>query len=86
MSKKVVVSARIDGKIKAEATEVLANMGLTVSDACRIVLTIIARDKALPVALKIPNTLTEKTLLESEQGKNLHHAKDVDDLFKQLGA
>ena len=86
MSKKVVVSARIDGKIKAEATEVLANMGLTVSDACRIVLTIIARDKALPAALKIPNALTEKTLLESEQGKNLHHAKDVDDLFKQLGA
>ena len=86
MSKKVVVSARIDGKIKAEATEVLANMGLTVSDACRIVLTIIARDKALPAALKIPNALTEKTLLESEQGKNLHHAKDMDDLFKQLGA
>ncbi len=86
MSKKVVVSTRIDGKIKAEATEVLANMGLTVSDACRIVLTIIARDKALPAALKIPNALTEKTLLESEQGKNLHHAKDVDDLFKQLGA
>ena len=86
MSKKVVVSARIDGKIKAEATEVLANMGLTVSDACRIVLTIIARDKALPAALKILNALTEKTLLESEQGKNLHHAKDMDDLFKQLGA
>lgn len=86
MNKKVVVSTRIDGKIKAEATEVLANMGLTVSDACRIVLTIIARDKALPAALKIPNALTENTLLESEQGKNLHHAKDMDDLFKQLGA
>lgn len=43
-----VVRARIDGQIKAEATNVLAGMGLSVSDAIRILLTRIAADKTLP--------------------------------------
>ncbi|WP_446027563.1 type II toxin-antitoxin system RelB/DinJ family antitoxin [Lelliottia amnigena] len=43
-----VVRARIDGVIKEEATHVLAGMGLSVSDAIRILLTRIATDKALP--------------------------------------
>ncbi|WP_075583324.1 type II toxin-antitoxin system RelB/DinJ family antitoxin [Caballeronia sordidicola] len=43
-----VVRARIDGYIKEEATNVLAEMGLSVSDAIRILLTRIAADKALP--------------------------------------
>lgn len=45
-----VVRARIDGHIKEEATNVLAGMGLSVSDAIRILLTGIAADKALPRA------------------------------------
>lgn len=44
-----VVRARIDGHIKEEATNVLAGMGLSVSDAIRVLLTRIAADKALPV-------------------------------------
>lgn len=43
-----VVRARIDGHIKEEATNVLAGMGLSVSDAIRVLLTRIAADKALP--------------------------------------
>ena len=43
-----VVRARIDGHIKEEATSVLAEMGLSVSDAIRMLLTRIATDKALP--------------------------------------
>ena len=43
-----VVRARIDGHIKEEATSVLAGMGLSVSDAIRMLLTRIAADKALP--------------------------------------
>ena len=42
------VRARIDGHIKEEAAAVLASMGLTVSDACRLLLTRIAKDKVLP--------------------------------------
>lgn len=43
-----VVRARIDGHIKEEATNVLAGMGLSVSDVIRVLLTRIAADKALP--------------------------------------
>lgn len=43
-----VVRARIDGQIKEEASSVLAGMGLSVSDAIRMLLTRIAADKALP--------------------------------------
>jgi DNA-damage-inducible protein J len=43
-----IVRARIDGHIKEEATNVLAQMGLSVSDAIRMLLTRVAADKALP--------------------------------------
>ena len=42
-----LVQARIDGAVKEEATAVLAAMGLTVSDAVRLLLTRVAREKAL---------------------------------------
>lgn len=48
MASSDVVRARIDGRIKEEATDVLAEMGLSVSDAIRMLLTRIATDKALP--------------------------------------
>jgi DNA-damage-inducible protein J len=48
MASSDVVRARIDGHIKEEATNVLAGMGLSVSDAIRMLLTRIAADKALP--------------------------------------
>lgn len=48
MPANAVVRARIDKHIKKEATVVLEAMGLTVSDAFRIMLTRVAREKALP--------------------------------------
>ncbi|WP_279116824.1 type II toxin-antitoxin system RelB/DinJ family antitoxin [Acidithiobacillus thiooxidans] len=48
MSANAVVRARIDEHIKEEATVVLAAMGLTVSDAFRLMLTRVAREKPLP--------------------------------------
>jgi DNA-damage-inducible protein J len=52
-----LVRARIDQALKDEAASVLAEMGLTVSDAVRIALTKIAREKALPFDMRIPNRL-----------------------------
>lgn len=46
-----MLHVRIDDQIKAKATESLANFGLTVSDAVRILLTRIAREGALPAGL-----------------------------------
>jgi DNA-damage-inducible protein J len=84
MSANAVVRARIDETTKKEAEQVLADMGLTISDLVRMTLKRVARDKALPFELT-PNALTVETLRKSERGENLHHAKDVAELFKKLG-
>jgi len=85
MTANAVVRARIDESLKNEAAAVLADMGLTVSDAVRILLTKVAKEKALPFDMQTPNALTVETLRKSERGENLHQAKDADDMFKQLG-
>ncbi len=85
MAATAFVRARIDETIKNEAAAVLADMGLTVSDVVRIALTKIAKEKALPFEMRTPNKVTAKTLAKSERGEDVHHAKDADDLFGQLG-
>ncbi|MDP3037879.1 MAG: type II toxin-antitoxin system RelB/DinJ family antitoxin [Rhodocyclaceae bacterium] len=75
----------MDETLKEEASAVLADMGLTVSDVVRIVLTKVAKDKALPFEMRVPNKLTVETLAKSERGEDVHHAKDAKDLFEQLG-
>ncbi|MES2830375.1 MAG: type II toxin-antitoxin system RelB/DinJ family antitoxin [Pseudomonadota bacterium] len=85
MAATAFVRARIDETLKNEAAAVLADMGLTVSDVVRIALTKIAKEKALPFEMRVPNALTAATLEKSEQGKDVYHTADADDLFKQLG-
>lgn len=85
MATTALVRARVDEKVKNEAAEVLAGMGLTVSDVIRISLTKIAKEKALPFDLRVPNQLTAETLERSERGEDVHQAKDAEDLFEQLG-
>lgn len=69
MSANAVVRARIDEHIKDEAAAVLAAMGLTVSDAFRIMLTRIAREKALPFEPLVPNADTIAAMKEARTGK-----------------
>ncbi len=83
MSTNSVVRARIDEKIKEEASAVLATMGLTVSDAFRILLTRIAREKALPFEPLVPNEETIAAMLESRKGK-LKTFKSVEGLMADL--
>jgi DNA-damage-inducible protein J len=85
MTATAFVRARIDETLKTEATIVLAELGLTVSDVVRIVLTKVAKDKALPFEMRVPNKLTVQTLEKSERGVDVHQAKSADDLFDQLG-
>jgi len=80
-----VVRARVSPELKQEATDALAAMGLSVSDYIRMALTRVARDKAVPFPVEVPNALTAETLRKSERGEDLHVAQDADDLFKQLG-
>ena len=80
-----VVRARIDERIKDEATVVLAAMGLTVSDAFRILLTRIAREKALPFEPLVPNAETIAAMKEARDG-NLPSFSTVDELMADLNS
>ena len=85
MSANSVVRARIDEHIKEEATVVLAAMGLTVSDAFRILLTRIAREKALPFEPLVPNAETIAAMKQARKG-NLSSFSSVEDLMADLNA
>ncbi|MCM2479053.1 type II toxin-antitoxin system RelB/DinJ family antitoxin [Serpentinimonas maccroryi] len=85
MAATAFVRARVDEALKNEAAAVLAGMGLTVSDVVRIALTKIAKEKALPFEMRVPNALTAQTLAQSDRGEDVHRAKDADELFRQLG-
>ena len=68
MAANTVVRARIDEQTKEEAAIVLAAMGLTLSDAFRIMLTRIAREKALPFEPLVPNAATIKAMKAARRG------------------
>jgi len=85
MAANAVVRARIDGHIKEEASVVLAAMGLTVSDAFRILLTRIAHEKTLPFEPLTPNETTIAAIREARAG-NLKSFATVEDLMADLNA
>ena len=64
-----VVRARIDEDIKNEASAVLKAMGLTVSDAFRLLMVRIAREKALPFEPLVPNEETIEAMKAARRGE-----------------
>lgn len=79
-----VVRARISSKTKRQATEVLRAMGLSVSDAIRLLLVRVANEKQLPFAIQVPNVTTLKAMKELNEGKGKRFGK-AEDLFQDLG-
>ncbi len=85
MSENTIVRARIDGRIKEEAAAVLSAMGLTVSDAFRLMMTRIAAEKALPFEPLVPNAETIEAMRESRKG-GLPRFQSVEALLADLNA
>ena len=78
-----VVRARIDSDTKARATEALQAMGLSVSDAIRLLLLRVADEKRLPFAVQVPNPTTVKSMKELEEGKGQRFGS-AEELFLDL--
>lgn len=79
------VRARIDTRTKERASDALEAMGLSVSDAIRLLMIRIAEERRLPFNVKIPNTKTRKAITELELGKG-KLLNTVDELMKDLHA
>ena len=80
-----VVRARIDRATKEEAAAVLAAMGLSVSDAFRLLMRRIAADKALPFEPLAPNAETIEAMKAARRGE-LTTAGAPGDLIEAVGA
>jgi DNA-damage-inducible protein J len=85
MPENSVVRARINEHIKEEASVVLEAMGLTLSDAFRMLLMRVAREKALPFDPLIPNVETIEAMKAARQG-HLTTTSSVSNLFVDLNA
>jgi len=85
MAESAVVRARIDERTKNEAATVLAAMGLTVSDAFRLLMVRVAKEKALPFEPLSPNAKTIRAMKEARKGKLKSFAR-VEDLMAELNA
>ena len=79
-----IVRARIDSDTKASASAALAAMGLSVSDAIRMLLRRVADEKRLPFEVMVPNAKTRAAIAELEAGKG-QRFKTAEALFDDLG-
>ena len=80
-----VVRARIDGRTKEAAAHVLADMGLSVSDAIRMLLVRVAAEKALPFDVRVPNAETIEAIEAGRRG-DVASFKSVEELMADLNA
>lgn len=80
-----MVHVRVDKRVKARAAKALATMGLSVSDAVRVLLTRVAVEKALPFEVKAPNAVTAAAMQEARKG-GLRSFQSVSGLMADLNA
>ena len=81
-----MLHVRMDSELKREAIQALAAMGLTASEAVRLLFHRIAVDQAFPLELKVPNARTRKAMAESEEMMKRGKARFTDphDMFAEL--
>jgi DNA-damage-inducible protein J len=78
-----MVHVRVDQKTKDRAARTLADMGMSVSDAVRMLLVRVAVEKALPFEVKVPNATTQRAMRAADKRKG-KRIPSADALFKDL--
>jgi DNA-damage-inducible protein J len=80
-----MVHVRVDERVKEKASATLARMGISVSDAVRMMLVRVADEKALPFEVRVPNSTTVKAMqaADRKKGKRFRSAEAA---FKDLGS
>lgn len=79
-----IVKARIDSRTKEKAAAALGAMGLSISDAIRLLMLRVADEQRLPFDLRAPNAASRKAMRELNEGKG-HRSATAEALFKDLG-
>ena len=86
MTASSMLHIRVEDEIKSQATETLAAMGLSVSDAVRLFLRRVIAEQAMPLELKVPNAETRAAIEESRAIVRAHRARyaSAGELFDEL--
>jgi len=84
-SRESYIRARIDRETKERATEALNAMGLSASDAIRLLMRRVADERRLPFEIKVPNATTRQAIEELEAGQG-RKADSVEALMADLHA
>lgn len=84
MHKAATVNTRIEPKLKTRAEAILRKVGLSSAEAVRLFYMQVCLNNGLPFEVKIPNKATTNAMHNADKRKT-HKAKNVDELFKDLG-
>jgi DNA-damage-inducible protein J len=79
-----MVHVRIKEDVKLKAERALEAMGMSISDAVRILLVRVAADKAFPFSLEVPDSVARRAMRDLDQGKGKRH-KNAKELLADLG-
>jgi DNA-damage-inducible protein J len=82
--KTATVQARIEPKLKKEVEAILAEIGLSASQAISMYYSSIKLHKGIPFEAKVPNKALRKAINDARRGKNVHEAKDAKDMINQI--
>lgn len=80
MNKTATVHARIDSRTKRESERVLHEIGMTPTDAVRLLYRQIALRRKFPIELRVPNKLTVSTLDKSDRGEEIESFDTLDQM------
>ncbi len=84
MAKTATIQTRVDPEVKRNAQDILNTLNISMSEAISMFLSQITLHKGIPFDVKIPNPITAQTLMDSEDGKELHTVANVTELFHEL--
>lgn len=81
-----MLHVRMDTEMKRKATTALAAMGMTASQAVRLLFHRIAVDQAFPLELKVPNAQTRQAMAEVDEMVKTRAARllSADEMFAEL--
>ena len=80
-----MIRARVSPELKAQAEAILAEIGLSSSDAIRMFYKQVTLRRGLPFEARIPNATTRKALRDAEAGRGMTDYASVDEMFEDLG-
>lgn len=85
MSKTATIRTRIEPDLKSEVDDILFQLGLTASEAVQLLYRQIKLQRGLPFEVRIPNSLTLRTLKASQSGENVKRFDRKEELYADLG-